>query len=237
MKITVFQTGLVPEVIRDQFDGYGKMIADLIDRDREYFEFEIISPLEGDVIPKIDEIEGLAISGSALGVYDDAPWMEDLRTLIRDAYAKNIPMVGICFGHQLMAEALGAKVEKSQKGWGLGRHSYKIEHRPDYMSDAPAEMQFSVVHQDQVLELPQKARLVGGNEFAPYAMLDYENGAAFSIQAHPEFADEYTKTLFEVRKGHAYPVEAAEAAIDTIDGQNSNALMGSFMKRFFLTAK
>lgn len=237
MKITVFQTGLVPEVIRGDFKGYGEMIADLIDKDRAHFTFEVISPLEGDAIPHIDDVEAIAISGSALGVYDQADWMDELRSLIRDAYAKTIPMVGICFGHQLIAEALGAEVKKSDKGWGLGRHTYEIKHRPEFMCDAPDNLQFSVVHQDQVLELPSEAQLVGGNDFAPYAILNYKNGAAFSIQAHPEFADNYTRTLFEVRKGHAYPVDAAEAAIQTIDDKNSNDLMGEYMKRFFLAAK
>ena len=233
MKITVFQTGLVPEVLRDQFDGYGLMIADLIDKDRKQFQFEVISVLEGDPVPAIGDVEAIAISGSALGVYDDTDWMDDLRDLIRDAYARKIPMLGICFGHQLIADALGGDVRKSEKGWGLGRQQYEVKHRPEFLDNFPDQLRFSVVHQDQVIHPPASASVVAGNEFAPNAVLAYENGAAFSIQAHPEFDDHYTRELLELRKGEVFPLDQANEALKTLDGNNHNQQAGEVFRRFF----
>ena len=71
-----------------------------------------------------------SITGSAAGVYDDFPWLDPLRDFIRRAYAAKTPMLGICFGHQIMADALGGDVRKSEKGWGIGRHVYDVDAAP-----------------------------------------------------------------------------------------------------------
>jgi len=226
MKVTIFQAGLVPEKIRDQFPTYGEMIADLIGGEPGQFQFETISLLEGDLVPAIEDVEAIVISGSAFGVYDQTDWMDPLRDLIRAAYESDIPTIGICFGHQLIADALGGTVEKSSKGWGLGRHTYQIQNRPAFMASGPDTQTFSVVHQDQVVVPPRSATVVGGNSFTPNAMLAYENGVAFSLQAHPEFEDSYTKELFDQRKGHAFSVEQGDAAKNEIKGSNHNALLG-----------
>lgn len=232
MKVSVLQTGLVAEPLRNQFDNYGKMFADLVGDGGGKFTFETVSLIEDEPLPPLEKTEAIIITGSALGVYDQKPWMEPLREFIRGAYARSIPMIGVCFGHQIMADALGGVVEKSEKGWGLGRHQYKITQKPSFMGDTPDQMQFNVIHQDQVLSPPPNSKVVGGSEFTPYAMLEYDNGAAISIQAHPEFANEYATAVYELRTGELFDEATGERAIKSVDEKNDNMLMAEYFRRF-----
>ena len=238
MKVSVFQTGLVAEPLRGQFDNYGKMFADLVgDGDGDgKFTFETVSLIEDEPLPPLDQTEAIIITGSALGVYDHKPWMEPLREFIRDAYAREIPMIGVCFGHQIMADALGGVVEKSTKGWGLGRHHYSINQKPTFMVDAPDQMQFNVIHQDQVLTPPPNSTVVGGSAFTPNAILEYENGAAISIQAHPEFANDYASAVYELRTGELFDETTGKNAVKSVSEQNDNELMAEYFRRFLSKA-
>jgi len=232
MKVTVFQTGLVAEPLRDKFDNYGKMFAKLIGDGGGAFTFETVSLVENEPLPNVDDIEALIITGSSLGVYDDTPWMNPFRDFIRAAYAKSVPMIGVCFGHQIMADALGGVVEKSSKGWGVGRHSYSVDKNSGFLADAPDQMQFNVIHQDQVITPPKNCKVVASNEFTPNAILEYDNGAAISIQAHPEFANDYAKAVYKLRSGQLFDKNIGDDAVASVGTQNDNELMAEYFRRF-----
>jgi GMP synthase-like glutamine amidotransferase len=141
-------------------------------------------------------------------------------------------MLGICFGHQIMADALGGVVRKSEKGWGIGRHSYEVMARPAFMQTAPARLAVSCSHQDQVITAPEHAQTMLASSFAPHAGLAYRNGAAVSLQAHPEFTDEYALALAEMRQGTAPDdvVAAARASFATpSDSREIATYLSSFL--------
>ncbi|MCZ4271698.1 type 1 glutamine amidotransferase [Maritalea porphyrae] len=232
MKVSVFQTGLVAEPLRGRFDNYGKMFADLVGDGGGKFTYETVSLIEDEPLPNIDDVEAIIITGSSLGVYDKKPWMDPLRDFIREAYARSIPMIGVCFGHQILADALGGVVKKSEKGWGVGRHQYAITQKSAYMADAPDQMQFNVIHQDQVITPPSISKVIGGNDFTPNAMLEYDNGAAISIQAHPEFENEYAKAVYTLRSGELFDPKVGEEAVASAQTQNDNELMAEYFRRF-----
>jgi GMP synthase-like glutamine amidotransferase len=160
--------------------------------------------------------------------------MNPLREFIRRAYAEKTPMLGICFGHQIMADALGGDVRKSEKGWGLGRHTYEVKARPAFLStDAPA-LRIACSHQDQVIVPPAEAQVFLASEFTPNAGLVYANGAAISLQPHPEFDDDYTLALAELRRGSA-PDEVIDAAVGSLaapsDSRDTAGYLGAFLRR------
>ena len=143
-------------------------------------------------------------------------------------------MLGICFGHQIMADALGGDVRKSEKGWGLGRHTYAVKSRPGFLStDLPA-LSIACSHQDQVLVPPSEAEVFLGSEFTPNAGLIYANGKALSLQPHPEFRDDYTLALAELRRGKA-PDAVLDAAVASVatpsHSQDMAGWLGSFLTR------
>ena len=126
------------------------------------------------------------ITGSPKGAYDDDLWIARLADFINLAYAESSKLVGVCFGHQMLAHTLGGKAEKSHKGWGLGLKKLDVSEKRPFMSPSLENGNFYFCHQDQVVQLPSQAERLAGNEFCPNGMFVIGN-QVFGIQAHPEF--------------------------------------------------
>jgi GMP synthase-like glutamine amidotransferase len=233
MKLTLIQPTDVPGPLRDRFGAYHLMVERMLAG--EGFTFETIQLSAGQALPDPATLEATLIMGSAAGVYDTHyEWMEPLRDYIRKAYAAKTPMVGICFGHQIMADALGGDVRKSEKGWGLGRHVYDLKSRPAPIGGDLPEFAIACSHQDQVIEPPAEAETFLTSAFTPHAGLMYRNGAAMSLQPHPEFEDDYTIALAELRRGKTSDetIEAALASISRAsDSHEVAGYLGAFLKR------
>ena len=232
MKLTIIQTGEVPLPLRERFGPYRKMFETMFDGTGQGFSYDMVPVSDGAPFPDPGELEGIVITGSAAGVYDAYPWLDPLRAFIRDAYGRKTPMLGVCFGHQIMADALGGDVRKSEKGWGLGRHSYAVSKRPDFMRTAPGMLAVACSHQDQVIVPPPEAEVILASDFTPNAGLAYRNGAALSFQPHPEFADDYTIALAEMRRGKAPDVVVDTALASVAKPSNSGDVAG-YIGQFF----
>jgi GMP synthase-like glutamine amidotransferase len=232
MKLTIIQTGEVPVSLRGQFGPYRKMFETMFDGTGQGFSYDMVPVSDGAPFPDPSQLEGIVITGSAAGVYDDFPWLDPLRAFIRQAYGSATPMLGVCFGHQIMADALGGDVRKSEKGWGLGRHNYGVVKRPDFMRTAPAALAVACSHQDQVIAPPAEAQVILASDFTPNAGLAYRNGAALSFQPHPEFADDYTIALAELRRGKA-PDDVVDKALASVATKSHSADMASYIGHFF----
>ena len=232
MKLTIIQTGEVPLSLRDRFGPYRRMFETMFDGTGQGFAYDMVAVSDGEPLPDPRALEGIVITGSAAGVYDDYAWLDPLRAFIRDAYGKQTPMLGVCFGHQIMADALGGDVRKSDKGWGLGRHTYAVRGRPDFMRTAPAALAVACSHQDQVIVPPAEAEVILSSDFTPNAGLSYRNGAALSFQPHPEFADDYTVALAELRRGKA-PDKIVEAAITSMATPSHSGDVAGYIGQFF----
>ncbi len=235
MKLTIIQTGDVPVPLRPQFGAYPPMFQRMFDEAGIAFDYETVAVFDGAPFPDPARLEGVIVTGSAAGVYDNhLPWMEPLRAFIRAAYAARTPMLGVCFGHQIMADALGGDVRKSEKGWGLGRHVYEVTARPAFLAtDAPA-LAIACSHQDQVITPPKEADVFLASDFTPNAGLLYRNGAAISLQPHPEFDDAYTIALAELRRGKVADevVDGAVASVATPSHSRDMAgYVGAFISR------
>jgi GMP synthase-like glutamine amidotransferase len=232
MKLTIIQTGGVPAALADRFAPYPKMFETMFDATGQGFTYETVPVFEGAPLPDPSSLEAILITGSAAGVYDDYAWLDPLRAFIRDAYAQKTSILGICFGHQIMADALGGDVRKSEKGWGLGRHTYAVQQRPSFMGNAPASLAVACSHQDQVIVPPAEAEVILASEFTPNAGLAYKNGAALSFQPHPEFADDYTTALVELRRGNA-PEEVVETALKSVANPSNSTEVAVYLGQFF----
>ena len=232
MKLTILQTGEVPLPLRSRFVPYRRMFETMFDKTGQGFSYQTINVAKGEPFPDPGALEGVVITGSAAGVYDDLPWLEPLRDFIRRGYQQRTPLLGICFGHQIMADALGGDVRKSPKGWGLGRHTYQVTERPDFMPQAAATLAVACSHQDQVLVPPSDAKVILASDFTPNAGLAYRNGAALSFQPHPEFEDDYAVALAELRRGKA-PDALVDAAIASVATPSHSADVANSIGRFF----
>lgn len=233
MELTIIQTGAVSQALAGTFMPYPKMFEAMFDATGHDFTYDVVPVFAGAPLPDPAGLEGIVITGSAAGVYDTYSWLAPLRAFIRDAYSKKTSMLGICFGHQIMADALGGGVHKSDKGWGLGRHSYELVARPPFMADAPSQFAVACSHQDQVIVAPPEGQVILASPFTPIAGLVYENGAALSFQPHPEFSDAYADALVTLRRGVA-PDAVIEAAHASFAKPSQSAAMAQGIAQFFV---
>ena len=238
MKLTIIETGLVPEAIRADFVDYPEMFRDLISVASPDMEFETVSVIKGEALPDPSTLEGILITGSPAGVYDDFPWIAPLEDFIRGAAKAGVPQVGICFGPQIMAEALGGKVIKSPKGWGIGLHTYEMKACPDWMEgNCPATISVPVSHQDQVVELPPGASVMARSDFTPMAAIDYGKTPAVSFQCHPEFNAEYSAALYRSRKGRPLTEAAVHGAIESLNAPLDSQRLGVWIANFLTSGR
>ena len=224
MKLAILETGYPPGDLADRFGSYPAMFAALLG---DGFEIETFDVQAGD-LPDPNAHDAILITGSPAGVYEPLPWIPPLMNFIRAAGGSR--MVGVCFGHQVMAEALGGHVEKSDKGWGAGLHRYSLVHGEPWI-DSPVGIAVPASHQDQVVIQPPETDVVAASDFTPYAGLAWTDRPAISFQFHPEFSPDFAKALIEKRYDI---VPDPDAAIASLDAPNDNARVGGWIRRFLL---
>lgn len=231
MKVTIIETGRAPGRLSEDFPRYPRMFEALLSAADAELRFETVSLVEGEALPDAAACEGVLITGSPAGVYDATPWMEPLRRFVRAAFAVETPMVGVCFGHQIIADAMGGDVRKSEKGWGVGRHTYQLlQHRP-WMAGAGASVSLAVSHQDQVITPPEGAVTLARSAHTEHAMLAYTQAPVMSLQGHPEFEDDFVAALYAARRGRLSDAQV-DGAIASLGRAHDNARVGQWMASF-----
>lgn len=204
MKIGILQTGRSPDELRAKHGDYDDLFKRLLKG--RGFEFDTYLALEGVLPNSINDADGWLITGSKFSAYEKHDWIAPLEVFLRKAFASGVPIVGVCFGHQILAQALGGKVEKYAGGWSVGVTDYECTESP------PACVM--AWHQDQVTELPEGAEVIGSSDFCANAMLAYGD-KALTVQPHPEFTADFLVDLIEARRDvlPAHVVEEAQARI------------------------
>jgi len=235
--LTIIETGRPPEAIADAWPAYPEMFESLLGPHLNGWAYETVTASPDSALPDPSTLDAILITGSAAGVYDDLPWMAPLMDFIRWAADAQTPQIGICFGHQAIAHALGAQVAKSDKGWGIGRHVYDIVAPQAWIgSAAPETFGLGVSHQDQVLTLPPGAVQVARSDFCEYAAIAYPAANAISFQGHPEYSPGFSCALYGVRKGTRLSVDMVEAAEKSLQVPVDNNLVGEWIAQFLLQA-
>lgn len=224
-RIAIIETGRPPGDLADRFGDYPTMFRDLLGPD---FETQVFDAQAGD-LPDPAAFDGVIVTGSPAGVYEEDVWITRLLDWIRDARGRT-RLVGICFGHQALAQALGGRVEKSDRGWGVGLQPYDIVSREPWMTPGADHIAIPASHQDQVVDLPPGARVTVASDFAPIAGLAFGDDA-ISFQAHPEFPPAYAAALVEGRRGRIDPV-LVDRALTSLEGSNDNARLGAWIRAF-----
>lgn len=216
MKLGILATDIGPEMLVDQHGSFADMFVDLFNSTNNGFEYQIYPVLDNVFPESLDECDGWIITGSVAGVYDNLPWMEPLKQLIVEIYEQKRPMVGICFGHQIVADALGGKVEKFTGGWSLGVQNYQIEGVHDFIPGGINSFAINAIHQDQVIEKPQVSKRLAYSSFCSNAGLVYGEHIV-TLQGHPEFTQNYERDLLNAELEVNFPEEVKQPALESVE--------------------
>ncbi|GAA5443298.1 hypothetical protein Misp06_01474 [Microbulbifer sp. NBRC 101763] len=230
MKIGVLKTDDVRKELVGEFGEYPEMFAELLRSQDSGLEFATYEVQHGQYPEQIDEVDAYLITGSKTGVYDDKEWIPPLMQFVRKLHDVKKPTIGICFGHQLIAQALGGRTRKSDKGWGLGVHTYEMQETPSWMSEPLNNFSLLVTHQDQVEALPPGGRVLASSEFCPMAMLQVDDHM-LSFQAHPEFTKPYSNSLMELRR-EAFGEEVVQKGQASLQNDIHENVVAKWMLEF-----
>jgi GMP synthase-like glutamine amidotransferase len=216
MRIGILQTGHAPDEVRGALGDYADMFEQLLTG--RGFTFTRYDVVDGIFPENPEAADGWIVTGSRHGVYEDHPWLPPLEAFIREIVAADRPLVGVCFGHQVIAQALGGKVEKFSGGWAVGLQEYDFDGET---------LTLNAWHQDQVVALPDGAEVIASNDFCANAALAIGD-KVFTVQPHPEFTAEMIAGLIEHR-GSAVPAELVAQARARLDAPTANAALAKRM--------
>lgn len=233
MKLGILKTGHPPEPLAARFGGYPDMFRQLLGP--QTHDYTVFAADQGELPATPTACDAWLVTGAACGVYDDLPWIGPLMDFLRAARGQ-AALVGVCFGHQVMAQAFGGQVIKSPKGWGVGAHDYQVLTVEPWMDEEASVIRLPASHQDQVVVPPPGAEPFAASDFTPYGSLVWRDQPAMSLQLHPEFDPAYAIALIEARRGKRFSDEQAAAAIATYAGRDDRVRVGGWINRFLALA-
>jgi GMP synthase (glutamine-hydrolysing) len=221
---------LVCDHVRPEFRAISGDYPDMFRRlfaGNDDVELVVYDAIGGEIPADASECDAWITTGSGHSVNDDEPWIRRLEGFVRDAARAEVPFVGICFGHQLIAKALGGSVVESDRGWGVG--AKEVEVRDGLGLGSSYRVLNS--HQDQVASLPPGAEVLGWSEHCPVSMLGVGE-TMIGIQGHPEFDTDYSRALMEARRGQTIPEATVDAGLATLHDPSDSARLADWILDF-----
>ena len=232
LKLGILKTGRPPRACIPRFGTYPDMFEGLLGDGFAYQTFDV----EAGELPKSPTAcDAYLITGGASGAYEPDPWIGQTMDFLRAARGQ-AALVGICLGHQLMAQAFGGKVIKSPKGWGVGEHEYRVVRNEPWMDGAVEIIRLPASHQDQVVEKPPGAEVWAASDFTPLAGMVWPGERAISLQPHPEFDPAYAVALIEGRRDGPLTPDEASQAVASFAGADDRDRVGGWIKSFLAGA-
>lgn len=230
MRICILETDILRPQLIEQYHGYGRMFRQLFERQSITAQFDVFNVVEG-CYPEADQAyDAYLITGSKADSFGTDGWILTLREYLLSRYQNGDRLIGICFGHQLLALMLGGKTERAAQGWGIGVNRYQLLEQPEWMSPALESLDMLVFHQDQVTELPDNATLLASSAFCPNAAYSIGD-QVLCFQAHPEFVDDYELALLNLRR--EFLGEARyQQALASMSQPHQGVVVAEWMLRF-----
>lgn len=229
MRLAILDADILREALRPKYHSYGHMFVALFERQRRDWTMDVFTVIEGDYPPDIEQYDAVLITGSQYDAFSDTPWVRELRGYVQTLFRAGKPMVGVCFGHQLLAHALGGEAGRAGAGWGLGVMRYPVLAKPSFVDDT-APVALIISHRDQVNRLPPEAERLLSNDFCPNAAF-YIPNRVLAIQGHPEFSVAYARALLQYRKEQLSPEQLAKVE-HSFSVPHEGERVGRWMARF-----
>ncbi|WP_425331729.1 amidotransferase [Pseudomonas syringae] len=177
-----------------------------------------------------EQFDAYLVTGSKADSFGTDPWIQTLKVYLLELYQRGEKLLGICFGHQLLALLLGGRTERAAQGWGVGIHHYQLAPARPWMTPAMEKLTLLISHQDQVTALPENATVLASSEFCPFAAY-HINDQVLCFQGHPEFIHDFSRTLLDLRQ-EALGEQIYQQGVASLDHDHHGATVAEWMMRF-----
>jgi GMP synthase-like glutamine amidotransferase len=228
-RIAVLLTNNDESEFSHQFPNDGEKVCALLRPHRDSWQYDIYS-VKDDEFPSAGAADGYIITGSPASVHDALPWIAKLKTLIQCLNEGRFPLIGLCFGHQMIATALGGCVSRNPGGWRFGIAETQYETQESWMEPGTHRMRLHACHSEQVTQLPPGARRLGGDAFCPIASFAIA-GHIFTTEYHPEFTHEFMTALADAYQGEV-PDDVLEAGRRELHGNVDSEIFARWAVSF-----
>ena len=221
--------------LRDRFPDYDEQFRALFKPLAPNARWQIYDQRNMERPNHYNDVDFFVTTGCREAVYDDQlTYRDHFKGLVSDLLMAEKPLLAVCFGHQMVAYATGGRVEKSNKGWGIGIHSYELKTQHAWMNPAKSPLHMVVSHQDQVVEMPTQIpwQILAGSDFCPNAVCLF-GSSCLGVQAHPEFSAAFSEALVRMRhSAGAFSDEVAAKALQSLKEKTPDgSLLATWMLR------
>ncbi len=229
MHLGILQADSVMEQFQAEYGNYSGMFERVLAMEGAPIRFSSYVVQAGE-LPAIDVCDAYLITGSRHSVYDDLPWIRDLVAFVEAALLANKKIIGICFGHQLIAHYFGGETRVADKGWGVGVQTSRVETQESWMEPPLGEFALLCSHKDQVIKLPDGATSFAASEFCPCAGFVW-NDLVLTFQGHPEFTKSYSAALMQMRNEVLGP-ETFAGGMESLDEDTHEGTIAHWIVNF-----
>jgi GMP synthase-like glutamine amidotransferase len=234
LHICILETDdLRPEFV-ERYQGYGRMFERLFERQPIAARFTTYNVVAGEYPSDDQRFDAYLVTGSKADSFGSEPWIQTLKEYLLERYQCGDTLLGVCFGHQLLALVLGGKAERAAQGWGVGVHQYRLHQSAPWMTPKLDGLDLLISHQDQVTQLPADAEVIASSEFCPFAAYHIGN-QVLCFQGHPEFIHDYSRALLDMRQDRLGEALYGNA-IASLDRDHHGEAVAEWMMRFVATA-
>lgn len=235
LRICILQADEVPQLLAGDYPSFAQMFIQLLQQQGQAACFDVYDVTRQQYPAGDARYDAFLVTGSKADSFGDDAWIVALRSYLKQLYQNGDCLLGVCFGHQILALVLGGLTERCNRGWGAGIQSYQLLQPPVSGLEAPSQLQLLISHKDQVTRLPEQAQRLAGNEFCPNAAYVVQQ-QVLCFQGHPEFTHDFLRRLLESRRS-IYTPEFYAQSIASLDQQHDGQMVGKWMVEFIAQSR
>jgi GMP synthase-like glutamine amidotransferase len=230
LHLGILQTDSVLQEFQPNHGDYPQMFTNLFEglgADLRFTTYNVQQSCPPDIV-----CDAYLITGSRHSVYEELPWIQALVRYLREVLELRKKVIGVCFGHQLMAHYFGGRVASAEAGWAVGVHRSRVLEEQVWMADGARDVALLSSHKDQVIELPTDAQAYLSNDFCPFAGFTVAD-QVITVQGHPEFHKSYAKVLMDMRQ-EILGQETYQCGIKSLDQPTDEQVMARWLLDFVM---
>lgn len=231
-RIGILECDRLNEPLRARHGSYSEMFQRLLASAGRPLAFETWQVMDAEYPQSVNSCDAYLITGSRYSVYDDLAWVRRLQEYVVTLDSHSKKLVGICFGHQMVAQALGGEVRRHSGGWGVGVLESSLVRSKAWMDPARESFCLIASHQDQVLRLPERAELLSASAFCAHG--SYQIGEhILCFQGHPEFTADYARERLLARKD-VIAKETFDLALESLNRPTDASFIARWIMQFLM---